>query len=68
MVSPSAAYGVDLPAIRRQGAEGLASFAGARVQVFVPIMVEKRLSETLRGSSGPGRTPATHEESEAVTG
>ena len=46
----------------------LASFAGARVQAFVPILVEKRLRETLRGWSGPGSTPATHEESEAVTG
>ena len=29
VVCPSAEYGVDLPAIRRQGAEGLASSAGA---------------------------------------
>ena len=68
VVRLSAEYGVDLPAIRRQGAEGLASFAGARVHAFVPILVEKRLRETLRGWSGHGRTLATHEESEAVTG
>jgi hypothetical protein len=68
VVRPSAEYGVHLPAIRRQGAEGLASCAGARVQAFVPILVEKRSRETLCGWSGPGRTLATHEESEAVTG
>ena len=64
----SAEFGVEPQAIREQGAEGLASFAGARVQAFVPILVEKRLRVTLGGGRGPGRTPAAHEESEAVTG
>ena len=47
---------------------GLSFFAGARVQTFVPILVEKRLRETLRNWSGSGRTLAPHEESEAVAG
>jgi hypothetical protein len=68
VVRPPAEYGVDVPAIRRQGAERRASFAGARVQAFVPMLVEQRLRGTLRGWSGPGRTLATHEEFEAVTG
>jgi hypothetical protein len=68
VVRLSAEYGVEPQAIRRQAAEGLASFAGARVQAFVPILVEKRLRETLRGWSGPGRTLASHAESVAVTG
>ena len=53
----SAEYGVEPPTIRRQGAELLASFAGARVQAFVPLLVEKRLRQTLRGRSA-GRRPA----------
>jgi len=68
VVRLSAEYGVDPRAIRRQCAEGLAFFAGARVQAFVPILVEKRLRETLRNWSGSGRTLAPHEESEAVAG
>ena len=46
-----AEYGVDLQAIRSQTAEVLATFAGARVQAFVPILVEERLRETFRSRS-----------------
>ena len=68
VVRLSMEYGVDREAIRRRGAAVLASFAGARVQAFVPILVEKRLRETLRGSTGIERILAAHEEPEAVTG
>ena len=54
VVRLSAEYGVEPQAIRRRGAELLASFAGARVQAFVPLLVEKRLREILRARSGPG--------------
>jgi hypothetical protein len=57
VVRLSAEYGVEQQAIRRRGAELLASFAGARVQAFVPLLVEKRLRQTLRGRSA-GRRPA----------
>ena len=66
VVRLSTEYGVDPEAIRRLGAEVLASFAGARVQAFVPILVEKQLRETLRGRSAPGTVPVAHEESAAV--
>ena len=33
------------------------SFAGARVQAFVPLLVEKRLRETFRGRSGLAAIP-----------
>ena len=48
----SAQYGVDPRAV-----EVLASFAGARVQTFVPLLVEKRLRETFRGRSGLAAIP-----------
>jgi hypothetical protein len=41
-------YGVDPEVVGRLGATVLESFAGARVQAFVPVLVEKRLRETLR--------------------
>ena len=44
-----AQYGVDPQAIRSRAAEVLETFAGARVQSFVPILVEKRLRELYRG-------------------
>jgi hypothetical protein len=44
-----AEYGVDAQAIRRVAVEVLAHFASARVQAFVPILVEKRLREICRG-------------------
>jgi hypothetical protein len=72
VVRLSAEYGVDPQLIRRQGAEWLESFAGARIQAFVPILVEKRLRTALRGLSGPGRTLAAHlaahEEPAAIAG
>jgi hypothetical protein len=68
VVRLSAEHGVDPQVIRRQGAEVLASFAGARVQAFVPLLVEKRLRETLRGGSGLGRILSAHEESEVAAG
>jgi hypothetical protein len=68
VVRLSAEYGVDGQALRREGAEVLAGFASARVQAFVPILVEKRLREMLRGWSGRGRTLPVREDSEAVPG
>jgi hypothetical protein len=44
-----AEYGVDAQAIRSLAVEVLASFAGARVEAFVPILVEKRLRAIRRG-------------------
>jgi hypothetical protein len=46
----SAQYGVDPGTVRTRAAEVLASFAGARVQSFVPVLVEKRLRETFRAA------------------
>lgn len=43
-----AEYGVDPHVIRSRATEVLATFAGARVQGFVPILVEKRLREIFR--------------------
>ena len=43
------AYGVDPGEVRDLAVAALAAFAGARVQAFVPILVEKRLRETYRG-------------------
>ena len=62
----SAQYGVDSRAVRSRAVEVLASFAGAPVQAFVPILVEKRLRDTFRGRSGLGTIPAAQKESTAV--
>jgi hypothetical protein len=43
-----AQYGIDARVIRGLAVELLTSFAGARVQSFVPILVEKRLREICR--------------------
>jgi Protein of unknown function (DUF3562) len=42
-------YGADPAEVRETAAVALAAFAGARVQAFVPILVEKRVRETYRG-------------------
>ena len=68
VVRLSTEHDVDPQVIRSQAAEVLASFAGARVQAFVPILVEKRLRLMLRGGSGLGRIRGAHEESAVVTG
>jgi hypothetical protein len=68
VVRLSAQYGVEPQSIRRHVAEGLAFFAGARVQAFVPILVEKRVRAMLRGWTDPRRIVAAHEESAAVAG
>jgi hypothetical protein len=47
-----AEFGVDPDQIRRLALEVLGSFASARVHVFVPILVEKRLRQTFRRSRG----------------
>jgi hypothetical protein len=41
-------YGVDRNQIRAHATEVLATFATARVQAFVPILVEKELRQTYR--------------------
>jgi hypothetical protein len=43
-----AEYGGDRQTIRGLALEALAVFAGARVQAFVPILVEKRLRQACR--------------------
>ena len=48
-----ATYGGDRQAIRRLALDALAVFAGARVQAFVPILVEKRLRELCRSAPRP---------------
>ena len=50
-------YRVDPEVGGRLGATVLESFAGARVQTFVPVLVEKRLRETLRGRHRPRAVP-----------
>jgi Protein of unknown function (DUF3562) len=42
-------YGADPAEVREHAAVALAAFAGARVQAFVPILVEKRVRDTYRG-------------------
>jgi hypothetical protein len=52
-------YGVEPELIRRLATEMLGTFSTARVQAFVPILVEKRLRETCRGlraAAGPRRS------------
>jgi len=49
VASVSQEYGVDPEGVRDRAAAALAAFAGARVQAFVPILVEKRLRESYRG-------------------
>ena len=62
-----AEYGVD-PQVIRSRAEVLATFAGARIQAFVPILVEKRLRELYR-HAGRGTGPvAALEESRGGPG
>jgi hypothetical protein len=45
-----AEYGVDPHAIRNLALQVHDTFAGARVQAFVPILVEKRLREIYRSA------------------
>ena len=45
-----AQYGVDRVHLRRMADELLAGFATARVQAFVPILVEKRLRQICRAT------------------
>ena len=49
VASISREYGVDPEGVRDRAAAAFATFAGARVQAFVPILVEKRLRESYRG-------------------
>ncbi|MGY1606731.1 MULTISPECIES: three-helix bundle dimerization domain-containing protein [unclassified Geodermatophilus] len=51
-----AEYGVDRQEIRSSALEVLATFAGAPVQAFVPILVEKRLRATYRARRDERRT------------
>jgi hypothetical protein len=50
----AAEYGADPGEVRERTAVALAAFAGARVQAFVPILVEKRVRETYRGRGAAG--------------
>ena len=62
----SAQHGLNPRAVRDLAVRVLASFAGARVRAFVPILVEKQLRETCRGPSGPGTIAAAYVESTAA--
>jgi hypothetical protein len=64
----STEYDVDPDEVQDLGDAVLASFAGARVQAFVPVLVEKRLRGTLRGRSGAGPVPTVHADPAAVPG
>jgi hypothetical protein len=46
-----AEYGMDRDRLRSHATELLATFATARVQAFVPILVEKAVRQTCRASS-----------------
>ena len=64
----SAQYGLDPRAVRTLAVPVLASFAGARVRAFVPVLTEKLLRESCRGLSGRGPIPAPIDESMAGQG
>ncbi len=64
----SGQYGVDPRAVRSRAEEVLVSFADARVQAFVPILVEKRLRDAFGRRSGLATILAAIEESEAAMG
>ena len=51
-------YRVDRDRIRHLAAEVLDTFANARVQTFVPLLVEKRLREICRALRDGGDPPA----------
>ncbi|MGY1746943.1 three-helix bundle dimerization domain-containing protein [Blastococcus sp. SYSU D00695] len=50
-----AEFGVDPDEVRRLAVAALGSFATARVQAFVPILVERRLRETYRTAATGSR-------------
>jgi hypothetical protein len=50
-------YGVDPDQVRALATEVVAGFAGARVQNFVPILVEKALRQTYRARSSAVALP-----------
>ena len=52
-----AEFGVDPEHLRRLAVEVLGTFATARVQTFVPILVEKRLRATCRQLRAAGGAP-----------
>ena len=64
----SAQHGLDPRTVRSCALQVLASFDGARVQAFVPVLVEKQLRDICRRHRGPGTTPVDEEEAAAVVG
>jgi hypothetical protein len=64
----SAEYGLDPSAVRSLAVPLLASFAGARVQAFIPILVEKLLRDRCRGLSGRRRVGMAYDGSMVVVG
>jgi hypothetical protein len=64
----SAQYGLDPRAVRTLAVPVLASFAGARVRAFVPVLTEKLLRERCRELSGRGPVSAAYDESMAGEG
>jgi len=50
-------YGVDRDQVRALATEVVAGFAGARVQHFVPILVEKALRQAYRAHSSAVALP-----------
>jgi hypothetical protein len=57
----AAQYGADPRVVRARADEVLASFAGARVQAFVPLLVEKRLRGSFRGRTGSVTALSAHD-------
>jgi hypothetical protein len=64
----AAQHGLDPQAVGSLAVQVLASFEGARVRAFVPILLEKRLRETCRGAGGLGTMLPADGESTAVVG
>ena len=61
-------YGLDPRAVRSLAVPVLASFAGARVQAFIPVLVEKLLRDRCRGLSDRRPIRLAHDESAVVVG
>ena len=61
----SAQYGLDRRVVRSLALEALASFAGARVRAFVPVLVEKRVRDGCRGLGRGGPVPVAFDGSVA---
>jgi hypothetical protein len=64
----SAEHGLDPRTVRSCALQVLASFDGARVQAFVPVLVEKQLRDICRRRRGLGTTTLDRQASTTVVG